>query len=213
MTGRIRARIIGANTTGSEYVSTFGGPFSLSQAPLYYARSQEYMEDATDPQPWPDHPLNHTFVSRPLVMTMTGEYAWWIFKWRYNNRAVDNVVLSAIGAPTGNRSAGYLVTQALANVNPSNPLVDVPLFLFEFKDFPGMLKNAGDILSGIRNISKGINPKHANDGFLAYQFGWAPLFSDLRKLLNFAKEFEKRQNFLKQNGGGKKIRRISAVTL
>lgn len=40
-----------------------------------------------------------------------------------------------------------LVTAAVANMNPNNPIMDIPLSLFEFKDLPRMLKNAGDLLT------------------------------------------------------------------
>lgn len=92
-------------------------------------------------------------------------------------------------------SSSY-TTRLLASTGPLTPKVNLPLFVFELKDIPMMLKHAGDLLHKIRAPS-GLSPhKEAAAATLAYQFGWAPLISDLVKLTNFSEHVAKRQREL-----------------
>jgi hypothetical protein len=94
-------------------------------------------------------------------------------------------------------------------MNPSNPDVDVPVFLFELKDFPGMLRELGDVLR------KKIKPSQAAGGYLSYSFGWAPLISDLRKLVNFSDLVDRRLSYLQKTsakGGAKVTRTLDSFT-
>lgn len=80
----------------------------------------------------------------------------------------------------------YYATKMLANASFESPVVDVPLFIYELKDFPAMLKHVGDLLV------KGIHPRDAPDAWLAYHFGWAPLISDLKTLHYLAESINAR---------------------
>jgi hypothetical protein len=81
------------------------------------------------------------------------------------------------------------------------------VFLFELKDLPGMIKYAGSALKGLK---KPIPPstrdaiQRAGGANLQWQFGWAPLISDLTKLLDFQSHVAKRRNELDRlyNKGG-----------
>jgi len=96
---------------------------------------------------------------------------------------------------------GYWRTKALANMNPNAPDVDVPLFLFELREFPKMLRDLGDVLR------KKISPRSIPNGYLAYSFGWKPLVSDLLDLFNFADLMEKRKAYLRRLEHGGHVRR------
>lgn len=95
-----------------------------------------------------------------------------------------------------------LANTVLARTNPSRPVVDVPVFAFELKDLPGMVKQAGAALRWIKNgrrTSSGVPKPTARglaDANLAYQFGWAPLISDIQKLLDFGKAVDKKRRQL-----------------
>jgi hypothetical protein len=95
----------------------------------------------------------------------------------------------------------YWKTKALANMNPNAPVVDTPLFIFEFKDFPQMLKNLGDILG------KRMKPDAIPGGYLAYSFGWKPLVADLLALFDIQKSISDRLAYLKRLEYGGHIRR------
>lgn len=86
----------------------------------------------------------------------------------------------------------YWETVALQKMNPSAPIVDLPLFLFELKDLPRMIQDLGSYLSGKLNKSS------VPDSFLSYNFGWAPLLSDLKALLSLQDAIDNRIRFLQK---------------
>lgn len=99
---------------------------------------------------------------------------------------------------SGVDSDSMLATRLAAGSNPSTPHVNLPLTLFEFKDLPRMVKLAGDsLLTGASNAN------------LAWQFGWAPLISDVSRLLNFADAAQRRLDMFTNLGlkGGYRVNR------
>jgi len=99
------------------------------------------------------------------------------------------------------------VNRVLATTGPLTPNVNLPLFLFELKDVPRMLRHAGDLLHKIRRPS-GLDPiKEAAAANLAYKFGWAPIIQDLGKLLDFSEAAKKQQKRIKGAYSSKGIRR------
>lgn len=108
-----------------------------------------------------------------------------------------------------------LTAAAAARTNPSRPLVDLPVAIAELRDLPRMFKNHGDYLLSQKMLKrikreKGKDvPKRAADAYLNYQFGWAPLISDIGKLLEFTAHFDRRMkelNKLYDQGLRKKVR-------
>jgi hypothetical protein len=95
----------------------------------------------------------------------------------------------------------YWKTKALAGMNPSKPKVNVPLFLFELREFPKMLRDLGNVLRGK------IRPQDVPGGYLAYKFGWAPLVKDLLELMKFTKATEARMAYLRKLESGNRIQR------
>lgn len=94
-----------------------------------------------------------------------------------------------------------------ASTGPLTPKVNLPLFIFELKDIPMMLKHAGDLLHKIRSPSRLSLDKEAAAATLAYQFGWAPLIQDLSKLINFSELVHKRQLELRSANSSKGLKR------
>ncbi len=127
--------------------------------------------------------------------------------------------------------------EILGKTNPSVPLVSVPTMLFELKDLPDLIRKCGGNLlqrtfsrtrnsavkGWMRRIGENIkqvlrdaqwpddNPvkylKHVADANLSWRWGLAPLISDLRKLVGFARETQRRMNELRNLRDGKTIRK------
>ena len=124
-----------------------------------------------------NHPLILERKSTFARMTMTGTYNGQLY----------------VGMPvTYYRSIGHLAlpprpsdadltTDVIAISNPSKPMVDLPVFVFEMLDLPELLKNTGDLLLKPKSqtardaISGMLNDPKVASTFLTWEFGWAPL--------------------------------------
>lgn len=84
-------------------------------------------------------------------------------------------------------SDDLLGAELLAKTNPSRPVVDLPIAIFELKDIPGLLREEGNRLS--RGLGVGI---------LTNEFAIKPLVNDLMSLLDFSDEVAKRQKELER---------------
>jgi len=99
------------------------------------------------------------------------------------------------------------VNRVLATSGPLSPNLNLPLFIIELRDIPGMLRHAGNLLHKIARPS-GLNPvKEAAAANLAYKFGWAPLIEDLGKLLDFADAARIQQQRIKKAYSSRGVRR------
>lgn len=193
------ARIRNYARDAVEGSGTFSGaPVSVSEW-----RKSGHCED-TIGNPKGDNPLSlyHINVSGSMLV-----------------REVGGLVCLHPGLPTAlysyNAGTGFipgesiatLENRALAATGPLTPKVNLPLFLYELKDVPRMIRHAGNLLHGIRRPS-GLNPlKELAAGNLAYKFGWEPLIGDLGKLLGFADAAKKRQQQLREAHTKRGLRR------
>lgn len=75
---------------------------------------------------------------------------------------------------------------------PDRAQILAPVFIFELREIPKLIRDLG-----LLNIFNGKPPqsvsKHAASMWLSGNFGWAPLISDLKKLVTFADSFSKRE--------------------
>lgn len=216
---RSRERVKSYTVTGSrvrtswtKFGSTTWGPdLEVSEDSLLLRpTSDEKCDDyVSDELPYPDHALE--LVSRkakfPSVKGMYGPiHTYGVFE-KYEDIKYDRYTPAAWASldlcPSGPPFVawGYWMTKALANINPVKPHVDIPLFLFELREFPRMLRDLGRILQGAPGL-RDIPGQH-----LAYQFGWAPMISDARKLLGLAVEIDNRLKRLRDAQDGQRIKR------
>lgn len=103
------------------------------------------------------------------------------------------------GNPLPNHlSSGFMDPMtAIRMMNPGEPLVDIPNFLFELKDFPRMLKHAEGRAKSLAKASKANirsdverymrHPRNPAEDWLNYQFGWRPFINDLVSLSGLSK--------------------------
>ncbi|UJQ85365.1 MAG: putative maturation protein [Leviviridae sp.] len=107
-------------------------------------------------------------------------------------------------------SASVSFSEIASRTNPSRPTVDLPTAIAELKDLPGLIRQAGRYARSPKRL---LRPSEAGSAYLGYQFGIAPLVSDLHKLLNFADHFERRAREIQQiHEGGGASKRIQLFT-
>lgn len=107
------------------------------------------------------------------------------------------------------------ITALLAITNPSRPDVLLPVFAFELRDLPDMLRQAGRIAKRIYfergSWSNLIRPGSVHRDMaaanLAIQFGWQPLVSDIWKIATLQNSVEKRRKELKKLRSPRGLRR------
>ena len=184
------------------FVNYFNGtPFTSLGGNL--ATCRQTCSDTTGPIPYVDHSLTlFHYHNDPLIMngsvTISAQRQTVLTEYNPPNRSD----YTAAPNPTA-VDWSYYKTLALANMNPNKPTVDLPVFLFELKDFPGMLRDLGRILQKGAKLSDGAG------AYVAYSFGWAPLISDVSKLLDFSDAVNNRLKYLQKTSakGGAKITR------
>jgi hypothetical protein len=143
--------------------------------------------------------LNGECIYDPLILGGSQSYKFTNTSWQGRSLYANNLSVSVI-------DANYWKTRALANLNPNRPTLDVPLFLFELKDFPRMLRQLGDFLRLLIQKDR-IDLTRFPDWFLGYSFGWAPLIQDVTTLFGLARDIENRKRYLKNLERGGRVKR------
>lgn len=137
----------------------------------------------------------------------------------YNGLPVQALVQSmadpSSAYPIGPLEVNAYALKVLANSSPANSEVNLPQFLGELKDLPGMVKGWGDFFNPKKKAQAGEMAKVLRNsgaeavanGFLTWKWGLAPLISDLRKLLKFQELAEARFKQLDKLRKGQTLRR------
>jgi hypothetical protein len=196
---RIRNRI---NST-HDNTYTYGGALVGTETVVLSAdHSEDGLGSSTD------HPL---FISHDFT---DGGKADWIGTF-YLKGVLPNV--SATFAPTSMQPsidsvvATITAQKIAASTAPLKPSVYSLTNLLEWRDYPRLLKMAGDIKLKLLNFPRSaiplLGPDAMSSYILATQFGWLPLLQDLARTLDFANLVDKRIKELGALNSGKTIRR------
>lgn len=114
------------------------------------------------------------------------------------------------------QSESASATEAIASTNPSRAHVSLPVFGVEMRELPHLVKQTGSFLNKwhraarsnkLGDLKKSLSPKELANANLALQFGWKPLISDLKKLLDFQGAFDKRMDELNRLSQGQGLKR------
>lgn len=195
---RSRYTLTGAQGTYSYWIGP-NGPYKRYGGAGYH--SKEVTTDVTEPYPYT---TPHPFVSTKRMcspLRINGTYTSGTYKITYSSYNPTNVSEWAYCPDLDSENWGYWMTKALANLNPYRAVVNVPLFLFELREFPDMLRQLGRVLSRKTRASD------VAGGYLSYSFGWAPLVSDLMKLLDLQKSIADRVRYFERLERGSMLRR------
>ncbi len=129
---------------------------------------------------------------------------WWDTS---NIRAGSGFPLSGSGIPSSGSSIpsnNDAFAKGLYQSNPNRPIVDAPVFVFELRDIPKMLKGWGRVISKRPSFSGGKNlkelPRSVAQTYIEYQFGILPFIRDLGKILDFQAAIDKKLNVLERLG-------------
>lgn len=211
MVNRTRSRDLFLLSTGSSRRRFYpGGSWVNSGTSPSYYKTREYCKDTVGNHPFTENPLDLRFRNvTPLVYSGSTIVGAIEFDFTNFNPAA-NFCSELYGAVTGSPSAhvpgsistvGYLQTELLARAKPDVPDVDLANFVWELREFPALLKHAGDLWALSRKIpdyfKRGVRMGRENHGTLAstpitVAFGWRPLLADLRTLLGVAENVERR---------------------
>lgn len=103
--------------------------------------------------------------------------------------------------PWDNSDLNTLGTTAWHKFKPGKPSADLGVMIAEMRDLPKMWKQAKDGVDFFRRGGNIPSPKNAANGFLSYNFGWAPFVKDLQKLYNTSQTVDSRLNRLRKYNG------------
>jgi hypothetical protein len=203
-TPRTRSRELTLHTPGYYQPGYYSGSGWVNLGAVVYgsglANIGESSNDTLGPGPPFVEPHGLSLVKRKVVpLRYYGEEGQG-FSWRrlYGYNPTNFTSYTYVTIPTAT-DMNFWKAKALASINPFKPQVDLPLFLFELREFPRMLRDLGHVLQGR------IKPRDVPGGYLAYNFGWAPLVSDLKSLFNFAESIAKTRNALTNAANGSKV--------
>lgn len=164
--------------TGSQF-NSFNG--QLSQVTTN--RGSSVCEDVIGNYP-SDNTLEITHSGYKRVGTVSGTRSIYTFSnWPHGSQGVM-AHLSLIGAPSDVDAA----TKAAARTNPGRPKVSLPVFIGELRDIPRMLFARGQEKQNRRRH----RTRKSGNSVAEVNFGWAPLFEDLRKMLDFTEHVDDR---------------------
>lgn len=123
-------------------------------------------------------------------------------------------VENLLPSPPNNSMLG---TRMLARTNPGRPHVSVPVFVGELRDLPHLIRWTGESLLNPkhwRNLASkhGARAKFLAEANLGWRFGWAPLLSDLKKMILFTDAVTRRETELRRLYHGGLKRRMTLDT-
>lgn len=156
-----------------------------------------------------DHDMNIERISRSITNLNGLRYITYPTYYRsYNNhdchgyRAVDGHI--GLGWP----NVLQIEARVRALSNPNRPVVSLPTFIAEAKDFINPIKLAGQVALKQKKLSKVLRRKRrikeSADAYLAYKFAIEPTIRDLASLVGVQQSISKRMDELSRlysNGG------------
>lgn len=164
---------------------SYGYPnFGPEREVCWTVESKEQIVD-NPPGQWQDFYVDKMYSSNTRISCTTlGGWNERLINWAplsFRDPGECNPIAHIPGSPTNGEAA----TKLLRMTNPSRPVVSIPNFMYELREFPKLMRIEGDTLL-----------RKAGSANLNYHFGWAPLIGDLVKLCSFTDHVSKREKEL-----------------
>lgn len=202
MTIRTRTQTA-VGVAGSYYKYFFG---SIDQGTVNVPGLTATCTDVAGNYPY-DNPLTinkTTYSIRPITVSGGNQFANYVYQ-DYTPALYRGVNFGHLGLPALSDPAD--ATKVFARSNPSRASVDVPAAVGELRELPALLYKAGKTMlrNGVvktfkptyRHADWAALPRGAANTYLAYEYGWKPFLSDLKKLLDFQAQVIRRERELK----------------
>lgn len=142
-----------------------------------------------------------TYVNYRLVNDPTENWTFQVFghictiPWSFNHLEID--IVDSIEPPEELLDISALGPKMWGAMRPTKPLVELGVAIAELRDLPRMYKHSLDTIKSV--VKTLANPKSLPEWFLAIQFGWKPLVSDVQKLVKTQQKLKSRLQYLKHN--------------
>jgi len=166
-----------------------------------------------------DDVIGSPLVDHPLIITKKTD-TYFIAKSGSNGSyTYDNYPLYSYATQTGDYAAPdppsietmFTMTDALAQMNPANSKINIPVFLVELREMGQLATGLAKSVDRLKEVGEFIfksSPKQlikavaktgkmisgASNEYIKYQFGIKPLLSDLVKMTNFSHHLANRMN-------------------
>lgn len=130
-----------------------------------------------------------------LVQGLSGTYDYNSSRYILCNNFVPSLLQSDLRAHFCPNIPYDSFTNIVARTNPSRPTASLPTFIGELKDLPDMIRHVGrTVLTAGRKGS--LSPGKLAGHYLFWEFGMAPMISDIRKLTDFQNNVARRSKEL-----------------
>jgi len=110
---------------------------------------------------------------------------------------------------------GGMAAKLFAGAQPERYNVLLPTFVFELRELPVMVRELGRYLYNGGRFTPRFDLNGPAKAWLSGNFGWAPLVSDLTKMIGFAEAFSKREREMDRvfaKGGAKRRVQLYSAT-
>jgi hypothetical protein len=122
------------------------------------------------------------------------------YGWTYNGYAFAGGYVEHNAPSTPEPSDTESLTKALSRTNPNRPTIDLPVFVYELKDIPDLLKYYAEV--GFKQFKD--RPIQEIGGlFLQHEYGVKAFMRDMLKMFDFQKAMETRLRQFKNLRDGK----------
>jgi hypothetical protein len=110
----------------------------------------------------------------------------------------SGLTTSVLPAPSG------WTLDLVAGTNPNKPVISPLMLLQDLVQLPKMIRDLGRLVTKPKRL---MTPQETASYYLGAQFGWLPLFEDVRKLFDLQAHIEKKINELYKLQSGRGLRR------